>query len=168
MTDQKKKKANIIQPPNKLKQMAGEGGLDPQTIQQAECALTDTAKRNARCVDHYIAAIKLHLKYINKIPTDQWDDEMYSDILALALDIKSQGTLIGCPLITQVSDILITFMETIHKLDPKVVAIIEKFDDALEQLSQRDEHHANENKDILEKQLIKKLYGSCHEYMRKA
>lgn len=156
-----KRQANLITPPNKLKQKVGSGGLNLQTLSQAEHSLKTTAAKNAAYIDHYIQDMGIHLKYIKKFKECQTDEDVFTDLIGLVLSIKSQGTLAGCPLITDLSNILINFLETVETLDEKAVNIISSFQQALSKLS--DTFHDTTAE---EKQLVKDLYQACFAYFK--
>ncbi len=110
--DQKKlRKAKIFTPPNIIKGKVGSGGIDPAALVAAQQALENNT------VDFKPIGVAL-LKDLNTSIEDAKKSELKDEavieaMLYPAAQFKAQGSVFRFPLVSDISDILINFLETV-------------------------------------------------------
>lgn len=122
-TEQKKmRKAELITPPNSIKAKVGSGGIDVNVINKAQALLENNT------VDFQpIAAMLMEL--LNEAITDAKNGNIKGEaaiegMIYPAMQMKAQGTMFHYPLVTEVSNILVNFLETVTNVDKDVLDIV--------------------------------------------
>jgi len=108
---QKLRHAELIIPPNVLKKKIGSGGIDPTSLVKAQRVL-DTNTTDFKP----IAAELLEIlnKGIKSAENGTLQDEAAIEaMLYPAAQLKAQGAMFHFPLVSEISDILVSFLETI-------------------------------------------------------
>jgi hypothetical protein len=121
--DQKKmRKAELISPPNKLKEKVGSGGIDEGVLFKAQALLENNT------IDfNPIAALLVDV--LNEAITDAKNgttvgEPAIESMIYPAMQLKAQGTMFHYPLITDISNILVNFLETVTNADKDVLDIV--------------------------------------------
>jgi hypothetical protein len=122
---QKQKKAQgaaMVVPPNRLKEKVGSGGFDEKVITKAQ----DEIKNNK--VDFRPIAAEL-IAQLEKALVDVRSGKTKGviamrEIMAPAMQLKAQGTMFHYPLVSDISNILVNFLETVTEIDADVLEII--------------------------------------------
>jgi len=107
-------KSEIITPPNALKKKVGSGGLDTAVLERAQ----EKIEKNE--VDFRPDATAL-VQRLNASLQGGGDIEA---IIYPAMQLKSQGAMFRFPLITEICDAFVTFLEALAELDQDARAII--------------------------------------------
>lgn len=119
------KAAEVITPPNKLKEAVGTGGLEVQQIRSAQRALEVTATTT----DFRPIALDI-LKVLSeafdkaKSGTLQTPDAL-EGMMHPAMQLKAQGGMFKYTLVTDICNTLVNFLETLDALDRQALKIIE-------------------------------------------
>lgn len=121
-SSKKSEAASIVMPPNRLKEKAGGGGFDEKIIAKAE----EQIKNNN--VDFQPIAAEL-IAQLDKAVADARTglaegDAAMREVLAPAMQLKAQGALFHHPLVSEISNILVNFLETVPDIDDDVLDII--------------------------------------------
>src|SRR4051812_24233615 len=107
------RKAKIITLPNAIKKKVGSGGLDAATLVKAERVLTenkiDFKPIAAGLLDDLNVAI--HTAAANPL---KGDEAIIEAMLYPAAQFRAQGMMFRYPLISEISEILINFLETVE------------------------------------------------------
>ncbi len=121
--NQKKfRKAELIYPPNVLKQKIGSGGIKKETLVKAQEVLEENAVNFAPIA---MELIKILGKEIQNFENNVTQSEAaIKTMLYPIMQLKSQGAMFHFPLITEISNILVNFLETVESLDKDVLEII--------------------------------------------
>ncbi len=121
--EQKKvRKAELITPPNRLKEKVGSGGIDENVLVKAQNLLENNT------VDFKpIAAMLIEL--LSEAITDAKNGNIKGEVaieamIYPAMQLKAQGTMFHYPLVTDISNILVNFLETITTVDKDVLDIV--------------------------------------------
>lgn len=121
--EQKKiRKAELITPPNKLKEKVGSGGIDENVINKAQTLLENNT------VDFKpIAAMLIEL--LTEAITDAKNGNSKGEaaieaMIYPAMQLKAQGTMFHYPLVTDISNILVNFLETVTNVDKDVLDLV--------------------------------------------
>ena len=121
--DQKKRrKAELIIPPNILKKKIGSGGIDDALIAKAQKSLENNV------VDFKPIAMglidELALASRNAENNATRGEAAVKALLYPAMQLKAQGVLFHFPLVSDISDNLISFLETVDDIDGDVLDIV--------------------------------------------
>ena len=114
--------AEIIHPPKRLKEKVGSGGLDMSIIAKAQEQL------EANTID--FKPIGLHLlRIIDDSLRDIQAGKLQGkaaikSLLYPIMELKAQGTMFNYPLITDISDTRVNFLETITDINADVIELI--------------------------------------------
>lgn len=121
--EQKKvRKAELITPPNKLKEKVGSGGVDESVLFKAQALLENNTVDFAP-----IAAMLIDL--LNEAISDAKSGNSKGEaaieaMIYPAMQLKAQGTMFHYPLVTEISNILVNFLETVTDVDKNVMDIV--------------------------------------------
>lgn len=122
-TEHKKlRKAEMISPPNRLKEKVGSGGLDETILVKAQTLLEDNT------VDFKPIATLL-VDLLDEAVRDAKAGKLKGEaaieaMIYPAMQLKAQGSMFHYPLITEISDILVNFLETVPAADEDVVEVV--------------------------------------------
>ena len=118
----KVQKAALVVPPNQLKEKVGDGGFDEKILVKAE----EQLKNNK--VDFQPIAATL-LGQMDEAIADARsgavkDQAAVQAILKQAMQLKAQGAMFHYPLVSEISDILVNFLEAVESIDKDVLDIV--------------------------------------------
>ena len=108
---QKLRKAKIVTPPNEIKEKIGSGGIDEALLNKAEEELENNQ------IDFRPIAAGL-LKELDQAVQDAevsilQDEADVEALLYPSAQLKAQGSMFRYPLVSDISDILVNFLETV-------------------------------------------------------
>lgn len=161
-TEPKKlRKAELLNVPNKLKEKVGSGGIDQALIAKAQAAL------DANTVD-FIPIGDMLLKALDEALLSVTSGKISGEpaiesILYPVMQIKAQGAMFHYPLATDVSDILINFLETVTDINSDVMEIIQGHKKVLHTVLQK---QMKDDTGLLGKQFCIALQDACKRYHR--
>ena len=117
--------AEIIRPPNKIKEAVGGGGLDAQVLRKAQTAL----EINASGIDFRPQAREM-IGFLEKAYDDARTGVTTGTVaieamIHPAMQLKAQGGMFKYTLLTEICNILVNFLETSEKVDRNSLAIVE-------------------------------------------
>ena len=114
--------AEMVVPPNRLKEKVGSGGFDEKAVVKAQ----DQIKNNT--VDFQPIAAELMAQLTKAVANTMSGsikgDTALREIMAPAMQLKAQGTMFHYPLVSEISNILVNFLETVTEVDADVIEII--------------------------------------------
>lgn len=122
--DQKKRrKAELIVPPNSIKKKVGSGGLDDALITKAQKSLEDNMIDFRPIAAELIEDLEEKTEAIRNNALH--GEPAIKALLYPAMQLKTQGAMCHFPLVSDISDNLINFLETIEAhIDGDVLEII--------------------------------------------
>lgn len=124
MTQMPTQEAEIIRPPNKIKEAVGNGGLDAHVVRKAQTAL----EINASAIDFRPQAREIIDNLQNAYHAAQNGTKSGTDAIEAmihpAMQLKAQGGMFKYPLLTDICNILVNFLETAEKVDPNSLAVV--------------------------------------------
>ncbi len=163
MTAEPKKlrKAELISIPNVLKEKVGSGGIDQTLIAKAQAAL------DANTVD-FVPIGEMLLKALDEAILAGTSGNVTGEaaieaILYPVMQIKAQGAMFHYPLATDVSDILINFLEAVEKVDHDVLEIVTAHKKVLHTVLQK---KMKDDTGAVGKQFCVALQDACKRYNR--
>ncbi len=105
------RKAKIVTPPNLLKKKVGAGGLDTEVIVKAESVLKNNTIDFRPIAERLLDTLG---KAIQNAKNRSLQDESHIEaMLYPAAQFRGQGLLFHFPLVSEISDILIGFLESV-------------------------------------------------------
>ncbi len=107
----KLRKAKIVTPLNLLKQKIGSGGLDAATLAKAEQVLEDNTIDFRPIAKELLEELDAAIQNARAFPLN--DEAAVEAMLYPAAQFVALGTMFRFPLVSEISDILINFLETI-------------------------------------------------------
>jgi len=114
--------AELITPPNLIKEKVGSGGINPTLIQRAEDYLQSNKADFAPIADMYFTLLDDNMQRM--IKEDMWGEESFEALLFPLVQLKSHGSMFQYPLVTEISGMLINFLEVIQTLDKNALDVI--------------------------------------------
>lgn len=119
------KEAKLVKPDNTLKEKVGSGGFNPEDIKRAQTAIDDNEVDFAPIAMELIEDLGVRLK-------EHSSRKSYKEfVMSPILQLKSQGTFFKYSSITQLSKIIIKFLEKIDTIDNDAVKIIASYHKSL-------------------------------------
>jgi hypothetical protein len=149
-------------PPNVLRQKVGIGGMPEELIARAEQFIQDNQ------FNFKPTAIEI-MKRFNAVlakakDADVKDKKLIDRIGEPIMELKANGDMFSFSLLTEVSEILLNFLENIHTLDDDSFHVIEAHKNTIDVIIKNDlrgsggaEGHA----------LSRELYAACNRYYTK-
>lgn len=118
----KVRKAELISLPNKLKEKVGSGGIDETVLIKAQELLENNT------IDFKPIAQML-MDVLNEAISDAKAGTLKGEsaiaaLLYPAMQLKAQGSMFHYPLISEISNILVNFLETVDDTDKDVMDIV--------------------------------------------
>ena len=121
--NQKKfRKAELINPPNILKKKIGSGGIKEASLIKAQEILEENTTDFTPIATELIEALEREIQNSENNVTN--GEAAIEALLYPAMQLKAQGAMFHFPLVTEVSDILVNFLETIENIDSDVLEIV--------------------------------------------
>jgi len=154
--------AEMVVPPNRLKEKAGSGGFDEKVVTRAQ----DQIKNNT--VDFQPIAAEL-IAQLDKTLADVRsgklkDGAAMREILAPAMQLKAQGAMFHYPLVSEISNILVNFLETVTDTDADVLEIITAHKTSITAVLSG--KIREEDKGKVGKELCSALLDTCERYAK--
>ena len=149
-------------PPNVLKEKVGSGGFDETNVVKAQ----DQIKNNK--VDFRPIAAAL-ISDMDKAIADARSGAVQGgaavrEIMAPAMELKAQGSLFHYPLVSEISNILVNFLETVTSADADVLEIITAHKTAINLVLSGRIPEADKAK--TGRELCRALLDSCDRYAK--
>ena len=117
----KVRKAELIKPPNKLKEKVGSGGIDMRVIQKAQNLLENN---NVDFKPQATILMEVLTEAINDAKSgNAKGEDAIEAIMYPAMQLKAQGAMFKYPLISDIANILVNFLETVTLIDKDVLDI---------------------------------------------
>lgn len=124
---EKRRNAEFIKPPNHLKKKVGEGGIAENILNKAQALLENADYDFLPLAEKYLQAMMTGIDVARKVNagTEEHDDEtVIAGIIYPAMQLKANGSMLHYPLVTQVAERLVHFLEVIERLDDDVIDIV--------------------------------------------
>lgn len=120
-TQKKLRNAELIRPPNRLKQKVGHGGIDPKVIEKAQKLIEANSQDFKPIAEMYL---DLLTDSMHDAPKMDDGEKAIENMIYPAMQLKAQGTMFKYPLITAICDILVNFLERIKKPDEDAMDVV--------------------------------------------
>jgi hypothetical protein len=114
--------AELLSPPNMLKEKVGSGGLDENVIAKAQALLEDNKVDFKPIADMLIEVLNEAVQ--NAKSGAVKGEAAIEAVIYPAMQLKAQGAMFHYPLVTEISNILVNFLETVTDIDKDVLDIV--------------------------------------------
>jgi len=160
--DRKKlRRASVMSPPNVLKEKMGSGGVSEILLTRAQELIDNNtidfmplAKDLVQLLHDSVAAVR---------DGKAEGEEAIAVIIYPAMQLKAQGSMFHMPLVTDLADILVNFLETVEEPDADVLEISAAHATALSAVLSKEIKADSQNG----KDLCTELLRSCERYYKK-
>ncbi len=123
-----RRKAEFVTLPNTLKAKVGGGGLSENILNKAQALLENNTTDFRPLGEMYLDALAKGMQGAKAITSDsEHTEEIITDMLYPAMQIKANGGMFHYPLVTTIADRLINFLEVIERADDDCLEIIQAF-----------------------------------------
>lgn len=157
----KRRKAELIKPPHTIKQKVGSGGIDPRLIEKAQNTIDnndiDFIPIGQQLVDEMESAIANTRNGLLK------GEAAIEAIIYPAMQMKAQGAMLQYALVTDISDILVNFLETVSSPDNDVLDVADAHKKTLQLVIVK---QMKDNKNAVAAQLRQALVDACNRYYK--
>jgi len=118
----KVRKAELIAPPNRLKEKVGSGGIDETVLIKAQ-ELLENNSIDFKPIAQMLVDL-LHEAIADVKSGGLKGEQAIEAMLYPAMQMKAQGSMFHFPLISEISNILVNFLETVDNTDKDVMDIV--------------------------------------------
>lgn len=122
-----RRKADFHMPANTLKVKVGNGGLSEDILNKAQALLENNTVDFRPLGEMYLDALTKGIEQARTPPRDMETEHIIAAILYPAMQLKANGGMFHYPLITNIADKLIQFLEVITTVDAAALEIILAF-----------------------------------------
>ncbi|MCB9991834.1 MAG: hypothetical protein H6867_10805 [Rhodospirillales bacterium] len=124
---ERKRKAEYIKPPNTLKAKVGSGGLSEQILQKAQALLENNSVDFQPLAEMYLSSLMRGIEIATDPNTESDTESLISGMLYPSMQLKANGGMFHYPLVTNIADRLVQFLEVIEEPDIDAVEIVLAF-----------------------------------------
>lgn len=125
---ERKRNAEIITPPNVLKQKVGSGGLSPNILKKAQSLLEENTADFKPMAEMYLQSLHDGLEEARHADLEKDDYEIIiGSLIFPTMQLKANGGMFNYQLISQMSEKLIHFLEVIEIPDRDSLQIVGAF-----------------------------------------
>ena len=142
-----------------LQRKAGTGKLDPEKIKEAEKVIADNTVNFIPIARDYLADLAKALQDAAK-----GADNAHHKITLPIMHLKSTGAVFKYPLVSDLSDITLTFLETTKTLNDDVLAIIMAHEKLIHAILSEELEGSGGSKG---KTMKKEMASVCDRYLKK-
>jgi len=151
-------KPEFIKPPNKLKAKVGAGGIAPERIKNAQNYINNNTVDFLPYANTFIDLVK-ELTEKAKKSRDHYNRDELSDPI---MQLKANGGMFKYPLISDVADICLKFVEVIEEMNDDAYVVIMAHVRTIEIITNK---HMTGNGGAEGQALIKELQQVCTRYL---
>ena len=158
----KKKKARLINPPNNLKQKVGTGGLNVKILEKAEHFIFENKFDFEPYARDFLDRLEDEIKVIRKEKLH--GKEAVERLIKPIMGLKANGGMFGYPLITEIADIVLNFLENIEDMNEDAYEILNAHEKSLKIIVQ---NKLTGTGGAYGRELGDELLKACHRYYKK-
>jgi len=122
-----KRKAEFIVPPNHLKEKVGTGGVSDDILEKAQALLENNTVDFQPLADMYLNSLMKGIEVSKDSNASDDNEYLISTMLYPAMQLKANGGMFHYPLVTDIADRLIQFLEVIDEPDLESIEIVLAF-----------------------------------------
>lgn len=118
------RRAEYIKPPNLIRAKVGTGGLAEAILNKAQKLLDNNKTDFLPLADSYLGAIKSTLEMAQDKRVAISGEPLIAAMLYPAVQLKANGGMFNYPMITDIADRMVQFLEVVQEADEEVLDII--------------------------------------------
>lgn len=160
----RRRKAEFITPPNKLREKVGYGGISEERLNQAQEIIEENAFDFREMAEGFLADLKEGIDKSYEELNGKGPEELISLMLLPAMHMKANGGMFHYPLISRISDTLVQFLEVIREPDRDSLEIVLAFYHTLMMIVRGQIQGRGNRK---EEELFYTLEKACYKYFDK-
>lgn len=154
-------KVKIYNASKVLQRKAGTGKIDPKKLKEAEKVIEENTVNFVPMAMDYLTELE---KAIQAAKDDGDDTDHHHKITLPIMHLKSTGTVFKYPLVSDLSDITLTFLETTKTLNDDVLAIVIAHEQLLHAILAEE---MSGDGDAKGKAMKKEMASVCDRYLKK-
>lgn len=162
------KRIKIIPACKKLLQKAGSGGLSKDIIMRAQQTFSNSNYNFKPLASEYIQELENAIQQTETVlkaqsrptPITLKDDTIIQSVM----QIKANGAMFDYPLLSEVADICLQFIETLKGYNAEALEIINAHNDIFKLIIDK---NIKQNRDDFRYELIIELHHACERYHKK-
>lgn len=158
---QKLRKARVVTPPNTIKQKVGTGGLDKSVLAKAEEVIDNNTIDFKPIAENILQELEI---LIGKMRATPENETLVEDMLYAAAQFKAQGSMFRYPLVSDMGNTLVNFLEAVTLPASAAVAdIVSAHKKAITFIIHSGIHEPDH---AMGKELLKSLIDACDRYFK--
>lgn len=122
-------KVKFHNPPNKLREKVGYGGMDPLRVERAEAFIDENELDFTPYAEKYITTLDGLIKGVKSGEIDE--AEGLAGLTRAIMEIKASGGMFKFMLLSEIAAVMLNFLETIQGINDDAMNIIEAHQNAL-------------------------------------
>ena len=159
-----KNKSKIYKAIHELKQRVGCGPIDTQAIERAQNAMDNNKIDFSPMGLDFLANLEKSLNSIEANLDDRKTEQQMKMLIAPVMELKANAAIFHYALVGNLANIMLSFLESIKKLDKDALSIVRGHHDSLKLiLSSKMEGDGGKNGQIMETE----LKDACARYYKK-
>lgn len=158
---ERQRDAELITPPHEIKKKVGSGGIDIELVKRAEALINNNKTDFVPIAESYFELLEDNTR--KALQQELKEDEAFEALLYPLVQLKAQGAMFKHPFITNITGVLINFLEIVKTLDKEVFEIITAHNMALSAILTR---HTQKNSSAEAQVLTQALEDACKRYIK--
>ena len=162
--NKKKRKPKFISPPNMLKTKVGTGGLSDKILDKAQKLLENNSIDFRPIAEMYLNNFQKAIERASYSSSFEADEDVLSDISYPILQLRANGKMFRYKLITKMAEQFLQFLNSIDRIDAKVIEIMQAFHTSMMVVVQGE---ITGDGGLEGQELQETLQDACDKYIRK-
>lgn len=159
-----RRKAEFIKPPNILKEKVGSGGLSEDILNKAQKLLEENTQDFQPLAYIYLENLMRGIEMAKQFTSADDVESVFSHMLYPAMQLKANGGMFHYPLVTEIADRLIQFLEVIEEPEIEAIEIVLAFHSTLRAIVQG---RITSDGGQYGRELVNALNEACARYFNK-
>lgn len=156
--------AKFTNPPNKLKQKVGSGGIPERLVDQGQGFIEENDIDFLPFANEYLREVKRHLNIIRNTENKEEQITSFDKITQNIMSIKAHGGMFNYPIMSDIADIALSFLEGAETRNEDLYKIIDAHNNSMDLIIAKD---IKDSSDSQGSAIIDALYGATLRYQKK-
>ena len=153
--------SRLVIPVNHLKDKVGDGGFDEENIKKAQQAIEENEVDFKPIAQEYLDDLTQTLQAIEA--GSKSAESSLGVVLDPLMQLRAQGALFHYPSVTEISDVIVDFLDTVQMMDNDILEIVNAMKKAVDAILAMEVKDASDQTCVA---LIEELQGACARYLR--
>ena len=154
----------FIPPSPALKEKAGSGGIPDHLVERAQTHINDNKVDFVPIAEKYIKDIRSILKKLKGQTSHGKKKSLMQDVISCIMQLKAHGGMFNYPVITNISNYILRFVEGNDNINEDLYKIIEAHNETIELITSQQVKLENDERAIA---LTNELRGVIERYQKK-